>query len=167
LNSNCKNAKPVINPLLPRKRHRLQTHKFEQTRLFLQSTVQSQPLINMSAEEVAKAFVAHFYTTFDSNVEGLTTLYSTQSVLTFEGNQSAGVASIMEKLRAIGSVSHEIKTMDVQPSFDASAIIIFVTGHIAIAGGNALHFCEMFQLVSTAPGAYYVHNDVFRLNYGM
>ena len=29
----------------------------------------------MSAEEVAKAFVQHFYTTFDSNVEGLASLY--------------------------------------------------------------------------------------------
>lgn len=29
----------------------------------------------MSAEEVAKAFVQHFYTTFDSNVQGLGGLY--------------------------------------------------------------------------------------------
>jgi len=35
----------------------------------------------MSAEEVAKAFVAHFYTTFDSNVEGLTTLYVSDIII--------------------------------------------------------------------------------------
>lgn len=29
----------------------------------------------MSAEEVAKAFLQYFYTTFDSNVEGLASLY--------------------------------------------------------------------------------------------
>lgn len=29
----------------------------------------------MSAEEVAKAFVAHYYQTFDSNREQLTSLY--------------------------------------------------------------------------------------------
>jgi hypothetical protein len=29
-----------------------------------------------------------------------------------------------------------------------------------------LHFFEVFQLVGTGPGQYYVHNDVFRLNYG-
>lgn len=29
----------------------------------------------MSAEEVAKAFVQHFYQTFDSNIEGLAGLY--------------------------------------------------------------------------------------------
>jgi len=88
-------------------------------------------------------------------------------MLTFEGNQVAGVEQIMGRLRGIGPVRHEVKSMDVQPSSNASAIIIFVTGSIKIGGDNSLHFCEMFQLVSTGPGAYYVHNDVFRLNYGL
>jgi hypothetical protein len=48
-----------------------------------------------------------------------------------------------------------------------SAIVLFVTGTIKIGGDNPLHFCEMFQLVAHAPGQYYVHNDVFRLNYGL
>jgi hypothetical protein len=48
-----------------------------------------------------------------------------------------------------------------------SALVIFVTGSIQIGGDNPLHFCEFFQLVSTGPGQYYVHNDVFRLNYGL
>ena len=33
----------------------------------------------MSAEEVAKAFVQHFYTSFDSNVENLKDLYVSKS----------------------------------------------------------------------------------------
>lgn len=73
----------------------------------------------------------------------------------------------MGRLRGIGQVSHTVKSMDVQPSSNQSAIIIFVTGSIKIGGDNPLHFCEMFQLISTGPGAYYVHNDVFRLNYGL
>jgi len=65
-------------------------------------------------------------------------------------------------------VTHTVKTIDVQPSCTPSAIMIFVTGSVQIGGEtNPLHFCEMFQLVSTGPGAYYVHNDVFRLNYGL
>mmetsp|Transcript_13070 Transcript_13070/g.19072 ORF Transcript_13070/g.19072 Transcript_13070/m.19072 type:complete len:122 (-) Transcript_13070:273-638(-) len=121
----------------------------------------------MSAEEVAKAFVEHFYKTFDSNVEALAGLYSPQSMLTFEGNQVAGAEQIIGKLRGVGPVKHEIKSMDLQPSQSATAIVIFVTGSIKIGGDNPLHFCEMFQLVGTGPGAYYVHNDIFRLNYGL
>jgi hypothetical protein len=59
------------------------------------------------------------------------------------------------------------KSMDMQPSNNPSALVIFVTGSIQIGGDNPLHFCEFFQLVSTGPGQYYVHNDVFRLNYGL
>jgi len=88
-------------------------------------------------------------------------------MLTFEGNQVAGSEAIMGKLRSIGSVKHDVKSMDIQPSSTQTAILIFVTGSIRIGGDNPLHFCEMFQLVSTGPGAYYVHNDVFRLNYGL
>jgi len=121
----------------------------------------------MSAEEVAKAFVEHYYQTFDANVEGLSSLYSASSNLTFEGTQVTGVEPIMAKLRSVGQVKHDPKSMDVQPSSSANAILIFVTGSIRIGGDNPLHYCEMFQLVSTGPGAYYVHNNVFRLNYGL
>ncbi len=92
---------------------------------------------------------------------------SANSMLTFEGTQVSGAENIMAKLSSVGQVKHEVKCMDVQPSSSNNAIIIFVTGNIKIGGDNALHFCEMFQLVSTGPGAYYVHNDVFRLNYGL
>lgn len=88
-------------------------------------------------------------------------------MLTFEGQQVQGSQNILQKLKSIGKVHHTVKSMDVQPSKDASALVIFVTGSITIDGENPLHFCEFFQLVSTAPGQYYVHNDVFRLNYGL
>ena len=88
-------------------------------------------------------------------------------MMTFEGNQLGGADAIIGKLRSVGKVVHQVKSVDVQPSTSDSAIIVFVTGSIKIGGDNPLHFCEMFQLVATAPGQYYVHNDVFRLNYGL
>ena len=88
-------------------------------------------------------------------------------MLTFEGTQVAGTDQIMGKLRSVGQVKHSVKSMDVQPSVSPSAVVIFVTGTVQIGGDNPLHFCEAFQLASTGPGAYYVHNDVFRLNYGL
>lgn len=92
---------------------------------------------------------------------------SDQSVLTFEGQQVQGSQNIMQKLKSVGPVKHNIKTTDIQPSASGNAIVIFVTGAIQIGGDNPLHFCEFFQLVGTGPGQFYVHNCVFRLNYGL
>jgi len=88
-------------------------------------------------------------------------------MLTFEGQQMQGTEAIMAKLKGVGQVKHTVKGMDIQPSANPNAIVIFVTGSVQIGGDNPLHFCEFFQLVSTGPGNYYVHNDVFRLNYGL
>mmetsp|Transcript_9206 Transcript_9206/g.19325 ORF Transcript_9206/g.19325 Transcript_9206/m.19325 type:complete len:124 (-) Transcript_9206:465-836(-) len=123
----------------------------------------------MSAEEVAKAFTGHYYVTFDSNVDGLAGLFNEKSMMTFEGNQIMGSPAIMQKLKSLGQVKHTAKTMDIQPSVDGKSIVIFVTGHIAIGdpNGNPLHFSEFFHLVCSGPGQYYVHNCVFRLNYGL
>lgn len=88
-------------------------------------------------------------------------------MLTFEGQPFQGVQNIINKLKQIGRVRHTVKSLDVQPSKDPNSLVIFVTGSVSIDGENPLHFCEFFQLVSTAPGSYYVHNDVFRLNYGL
>lgn len=74
-------------------------------------------------------------------------------MLTFEGQQFMGTEPIITKLKQVGKVSHQVKSTDVQPSHNSSAILIFVTGAVSIDGGGPLHFCEMFQLVSTGPNA--------------
>uniref|UniRef100_A0A7S1UZF9 Nuclear transport factor 2 n=1 Tax=Grammatophora oceanica TaxID=210454 RepID=A0A7S1UZF9_9STRA len=121
----------------------------------------------MSADEIAKAFVNHYYQTFSSNVGALSSLFTPQSMMTFEGAQLQGADNIVAKLQSIGQVQHDIKSTDVQPSNDPNAILIFVTGAVKIGGDNPLHYCEMFQLIATAPGQYVIHNNVFRLNYGL
>jgi Nuclear transport factor 2 (NTF2) domain len=88
-------------------------------------------------------------------------------MMTFEGQQFQGSAAIVQKLRSAGQVVHTVSSTDVQPSSTPSSILIFVTGTVRIGGENPLHFCELFQLVATGPGAYYVHNAIFRLNYGL
>ena len=90
-----------------------------------------------------------------------------KSMLTFEGSQFQGTQAILTKLSSIGRVQHTVKSMDVQPSADPNSLVVFITGSVQIDGGNPLHFCEFFQLVSNSPGSYYVHNDIFRLNYGL
>mmetsp|Transcript_3349 Transcript_3349/g.4995 ORF Transcript_3349/g.4995 Transcript_3349/m.4995 type:complete len:89 (+) Transcript_3349:383-649(+) len=88
-------------------------------------------------------------------------------MMTFEGNQFGGQPAIMQKLREIGLVQHNVKSIDIQPSTTEQAIVVFVTGTLKIQADNPLHFCEMFQLVQSAPNQWTVFNDVFRLNYGL
>ena len=80
---------------------------------------------------------------------------------------TSGGPAIAQKFQSLGAVSHQQKSMDVQPGPSSSYLVIFVTGSVKIGGDNPLHFCHFFQLVSTGPGAFYVHNEVFRLNYGL
>ena len=51
----------------------------------------------MSADDIALAFVNHYYTTLDSNVPGIAGLYQQQSVLTFEGQKFEGPEAIVGK----------------------------------------------------------------------
>ena len=88
-------------------------------------------------------------------------------MLTFEGNQVLGSQAIIAKLKAVGPVKHNVQSIDVQPSNSTDSMLIFVSGTMQIGGDNPLHFSEFFHLVSNGPGSYYVHNDVFRLIYGM
>mmetsp|Transcript_21468 Transcript_21468/g.85389 ORF Transcript_21468/g.85389 Transcript_21468/m.85389 type:complete len:118 (+) Transcript_21468:107-460(+) len=62
----------------------------------------------MSAEEVAKAFVKHYYACFDGNREQMVGLYRDHSLLTFEGDgPKRGSAQIMEKLRQLPPVRRD------------------------------------------------------------
>lgn len=95
-------------------------------------------------------------------------------MMTFEGQQFQGPEAIIGKLSSIGAVRHQVKSKDIQPSLQQqqgaeAALLIFVTGTVQIGGDNPLHYSELFQLVTAPhqPGTYYVHNCIFRLNYGL
>jgi Nuclear transport factor 2 (NTF2) domain len=51
----------------------------------------------MSADEIAGAFVNHFYTTLDTNPSALAGLYQPQSTMTFEGQKFDGPEAIIGK----------------------------------------------------------------------
>ena len=107
--------------------------------------------------------------------------------MTFEGQSFTGPQAIVQKLmvgfsmssldlfeirfffsQQLGKVTHNIPrlTKDVQMSTSNSAMLIFVTGQLKIGEeANFLLFSHCFQLVATGPGAYYVHNEIFRLLY--
>ncbi|KAF7839724.1 nuclear transport factor 2B [Senna tora] len=137
----------------------------------------------MDPDALAKAFVEHYYTTFDGNRAGLANLYQEGSMLTFEGQKIQGSQNIVAKLTSLPfqQCQHSITTVDCQPSGVNGGMLVFVSGNLQLAGEqHALKFSQvrdhgifkikpiktkMFHLIPTPQGSYYVLNDVFRLNY--
>ena len=91
---------------------------------------------------------------------------ATEGQFTFEGDgPKAGAPAIMEKLRTLPPVQHQPQTIETQPSTNPNAILVFCTGNILVEQGKPLKYSEVFQLVASAPGQYYLHNVIFRFNY--
>ena len=86
--------------------------------------------------------------------------------MSWEGQLSTGQQTIVAKLQGLPTVRHEYSTLDIQPSTSGNAMIIFVQGKLHIEENNPILFTQVFQLVAHQAGQYYIHNDVFRLQYG-
>ncbi|XP_073005337.1 nuclear transport factor 2B-like [Typha latifolia] len=120
-------------------------------------------------EMVAKAFVDHYYNLFDTSRAALASLYGHTSMLSFEGEKFIGADDIGRKLTQLplGQCKHFASTIDCQPSAFAGGIIVFVSGNLQLLGEeHQLKFSQMFQLIPTQQGSFFVQNDIFRLNYG-
>ncbi|KAL9328858.1 hypothetical protein ACSQ67_003861 [Phaseolus vulgaris] len=139
----------------------------------------------MDPDTLAKAFVEHYYSTFDTNRPSLANLYQDASMLTFEGQKIQGASNIVAKLTSLPfqQCHHTISTVDCQPSGVNGGMLVFVSGNLQLAGEqHTLKFSQvlppplplslslslfvrMFHLMPTPQGSYYVLNDIFRLNY--
>ncbi|GFY99957.1 nuclear transport factor 2A [Actinidia rufa] len=91
----------------------------------------------MDPYAVAKAFVEHYYTTFDAH------LYRDSSMLSFEGHNIHGSQSIVAKLTRLPfrQCQHSITTIDCQP---AGGLFVFVSGNLQVTGEipHALKFSQ-------------------------
>ncbi|XP_068326853.1 nuclear transport factor 2B-like [Pyrus communis] len=122
----------------------------------------------MDPDALSKAFVEHYYTLFDANRAALANLYQESSMLTFEGQKIQGSQSIVAKLTSLPfqQCQHSITTVDCQPSGPVGGMLVFVSGNLQLSGEqHALKFSQMFHLMPTQQGSFYVLNDIFRLNY--
>nr|XP_043611299.1 nuclear transport factor 2B-like [Erigeron canadensis] len=120
-------------------------------------------------EMVGRAFVEHYYHLFDSDRASLASLYHQSSMLTFEGQKLQGVDDICSKLNnlPLEKCHHIISTIDTQPSSFPGGIVVFVSGSLLQSGEeHTLRFSQMFHLIPTPEGSFYLQNDIFRLNYG-
>ncbi|PIA50708.1 hypothetical protein AQUCO_01200137v1 [Aquilegia coerulea] len=120
-------------------------------------------------ELVGRAFVDHYYLLFDTNRLSLASLYQPTSLLTFEGQKIQGGDDIALKFNQLpfDHCKHFITTIDCQPSSFTGGILVFVSGNLQLAGEeHQLKFSQMFHLIPTLEGSFFVQNDIFRLNYG-
>ncbi|KAK3953673.1 hypothetical protein QBC32DRAFT_112559 [Pseudoneurospora amorphoporcata] len=114
---------------------------------------------------VATQFVAHYYSTFDTDRKALAGLYRDNSMLTFEGAQSLGAQAIAQKLTSLPfqKVKHEYGPPDAQPTANGG-IVILVTGQLIVDDEQRpLGFSQAFQLTQDASGQWFVFNDIFKL----
>lgn len=68
-------------------------------------------------------------------------------------------------MQSLGGLQHDVANLkkDVQVSVVPNAMLILVTGQLSISGNQPLLFTQLFQLVASAPGQYYIHNEMFRV----
>ncbi|KAB1201268.1 Nuclear transport factor 2 [Morella rubra] len=104
----------------------------------------------MDPDQLSRAFVEHYYTTFDANRAGLASLYQEESMLTFEGQKIQGSQNIVAKLTSLPfqQCQHSITTVDCQPSGPVGGMLVFVSGNLQLAGEqHALKFSQVWLLV--------------------
>lgn len=95
-------------------------------------------------------------------------------MMTFEGSPIMGAESIVRKLVELPfqKVQHHVVTCDCQPTtaVEPNGIIVSVSGSLVLDGSQdtPVKFAQCFHLLPdpSNPGNFWVHNDIFRLNYG-
>lgn len=86
-----------------------------------------------------QAFLQYYYQLFETNRQGLATLYQDASMLTFEGQRFQGTQAIMGKLGQLPFNQCKVNptSVDFQPSV-SGGIMVFVTGGILVSSYSAL-----------------------------
>mmetsp|Transcript_12327 Transcript_12327/g.23373 ORF Transcript_12327/g.23373 Transcript_12327/m.23373 type:complete len:124 (-) Transcript_12327:22-393(-) len=118
-------------------------------------------------DAVAKAFVAHYYNVFDTNRQGLAALFQPTSMMTFEGEKFQGPEAIVGKLMKLqfAQCRHVTNIIDAQPT-PSGGVLVFCTGNIQTENQERpLLFSEVFHLLPTPEGSFFVFNNMFRLNF--
>merc|ERR1712113_675930 len=106
---------------------------------------------NPNYNDIGTKFIEHFFTTFQTNREGLRNLYGEQSILSYEGHAEpiVGVDEIMKKYESLKfqSVAFQNANVTCQP-LSSGSIIVYAQGDICIDGGSPLKFSETFVLTN-------------------
>ena len=140
------------------------------------SSLTMDPMANICTNfgEVGQAFITHYYQVFDNDRTQLGSLYKDEvSMLNFEHNpgrpgQFKGTAQILEKLTNLPfrKVQHQVVTIDCQPT-PGGGVLVVVCGNLLVDDEQMPQkFSQVFQLLPSGTGSFYIFNDIFRLNVG-
>ncbi|KAF8075630.1 hypothetical protein N665_1075s0009 [Sinapis alba] len=112
----------------------------------------------MDPDTVAKVFVEHYYTTFDSNRARLVSLYQEGSMLTFEGQKIQGSQNIAAKFTSLPfqQCKHNITTFDCQPSGPSGGVLVLSPEIFSSLANNTLSIKkrEVFTTTPRIPNRY-------------
>ena len=115
-------------------------------------------------QTVAQQFCEHYYKTIGESRDELSSMYTDDSCLTYEGESFKGVANIMEKLGGLPKLQMKVETFDAQPS-TGKGVVAMVAGQLVIEGNeNALKFAQTFHIQEGGSFGWFCLNDIFRLN---
>ncbi|MGV9381957.1 nuclear transport factor 2 family protein [Nonomuraea sp. NPDC003707] len=115
---------------------------------------------------VAKQFIESYYSTANTNLPGIGSLYRESSVLTSSSDVVVGPAAIVEYLGSnlyLGDgLEHALHTFSAAP-LAGGTIVVLATGALTWPDGRSpLLFAETFVLMQDG-GSYYVARDIFDL----
>ncbi|MES1907564.1 MAG: hypothetical protein MHM6MM_000661 [Cercozoa sp. M6MM] len=119
--------------------------------------------------QIAQQFVQYYYSTFDSNIQGLAALYRPESFLTYEADQVVGKDAIIAHLtsRPFTKIAHQVTSVRAQPIPQSGGLMILVNGDLKVDDEEyPTKFAQVFHLLPAAGNQFWVQNDIFSLNYG-
>uniref|UniRef100_A0A7S4B6I0 NTF2 domain-containing protein n=1 Tax=Chrysotila carterae TaxID=13221 RepID=A0A7S4B6I0_CHRCT len=90
----------------------------------------------------------------------------TAAIADSQGLSMCSVGAVLQTLQ-FQTVQHQVITCDSQPAKD-NGILTFVTGKLVVDNNatTPINFAQTFVLYPVQGGSWYVHHDMFRLNYG-
>eukprot|EP01055_Gregarina_sp_Pseudo9_P003963 Gregarina_sp_Pseudo_9__3962@NODE_4105_length_485_cov_303_000000_g3776_i0_p1_GENE_NODE_4105_length_485_cov_303_000000_g3776_i0NODE_4105_length_485_cov_303_000000_g3776_i0_p1_ORF_typecomplete_len142_score20_66NTF2/PF02136_20/3_7e22Mtr2/PF10429_9/0_016DUF4518/PF15008_6/0_01_NODE_4105_length_485_cov_303_000000_g3776_i060434 len=117
----------------------------------------------LDVQTLATQFLENYYAALSSNRACLATFYNDNSTLNWEQRVYKGTSEIGEcfgKMSAGGLQFPNIeKEVQITPG---NGVLILVTGHVTIDGGSPIGFSQVFLLMPTQEGGWYINNEVFK-----
>ena len=126
--------------------------------------------ININYASLARNFIQHYYTTYDSSFQNLASLYKPTSKFTFSDKEYIGFNNLYADLSynvGVTNYEHRCETYDAQP-INRHEIFLTVTGTMRIVThgvcSNYFKFVESFIISKDRiNNRFFIRNTIFRV----
>lgn len=120
----------------------------------------------MSFDEVGKGFAGSYYASFGTDRSQCAGIYRPSSLMTYGGEQIAGVDAIMEKFANLGfQTAHFIPSeIDCHPTNGGAGVLVVVNGEVKVdEEEHSLAYNDVFNLAVDEAGQWFVANQFSRI----